>query len=231
MWQCEARLLYEANRRALGTKDMVTFFFFQFLSSLIVWFLAIKQNLSEPKLNLLFLLSGSRRIRKEGRVKRLLPTVPKWTNNEQESRPIYRSTICRLTTDISKGYFLTTDQVSTDHRPSVDQLLTDTSVKYRPTIGEVSVKYRWTKSYVGRDISRATIERASTVSRPSVDRLSTDYRPTSTAISTDYRPRYRPSVDRLSTAISTDRSVDTTYSKQDPNNIGLIVNIINRKVF
>ena len=27
MWQCEARLLYEANRRALGTKDMVTFFF------------------------------------------------------------------------------------------------------------------------------------------------------------------------------------------------------------
>ena len=27
MWQCEARLLYEANRRALGTKDMVTFLF------------------------------------------------------------------------------------------------------------------------------------------------------------------------------------------------------------
>ena len=31
MWQCEARLLYEANRRAVGTKDMVTVFFFQFL--------------------------------------------------------------------------------------------------------------------------------------------------------------------------------------------------------
>ena len=27
MWQCEARLLSEANRRALGTKDMITFFF------------------------------------------------------------------------------------------------------------------------------------------------------------------------------------------------------------
>ena len=32
---------------------------------------------------------------------------------------------------------------------------------------------------------------------------------------TDCQPRYRPSVDRLSTAISTDRSVDTTYSKKD----------------
>ena len=27
MWRCEVRLLYEANQRALGTKDMVTFFF------------------------------------------------------------------------------------------------------------------------------------------------------------------------------------------------------------
>ena len=38
-------------------------------------------------------------------------------------------------------------------------------------------------------------------------------------LSTNYRPLYRSSVDRLSTAISTamssDRSVDTTYSKQD----------------
>ena len=73
MWQCESRLLYEANRRALGTRDMVTFFFWQFLSSPIVWFSAVKQNLSEPKLNLLLLGSRSRRILKEGRVKRLLP--------------------------------------------------------------------------------------------------------------------------------------------------------------
>ena len=27
MWQCKARLRYEENRRALGTKDMITFFF------------------------------------------------------------------------------------------------------------------------------------------------------------------------------------------------------------
>ena len=72
MWQCEARLLYEANRRALGTGDMVTFFF-QFVSSPIVLYLAVKQNLAEPKLNLLLLWSRSRRILKEGQVKRLLP--------------------------------------------------------------------------------------------------------------------------------------------------------------
>ena len=63
---------YEVNRRALGTRDIVIFFF-QFVSSLIVWFLAVKQNLSEPKLNLLLLWPRSRRILKEGRVKWLLP--------------------------------------------------------------------------------------------------------------------------------------------------------------
>ena len=72
MWQCEAQLLYEANRRALETRDMVTFFC-QFVSSPIVWFLAVKQNLSESKLNLLLLWSRSRRILKEGREKGLLP--------------------------------------------------------------------------------------------------------------------------------------------------------------
>ena len=54
-------------------KDMVTVFFFQFVSSPIVLFLAVKQKLSQPKLNLLLLWSRSRRILKEGRVKRLLP--------------------------------------------------------------------------------------------------------------------------------------------------------------
>ena len=67
MWQCEARLFYEANRRGPGTRDMLTFFC-QFVSSPIA-----KQNLSEPKLNVLLLWSRSRRILKEGRVKRLLP--------------------------------------------------------------------------------------------------------------------------------------------------------------
>ena len=72
MWQCDTRLLYEVNRRALGTRDMVTLFF-QFVSSPIVWFLAVKQNLSEPKLNLLLLWSCSRRILKERWGKWLLP--------------------------------------------------------------------------------------------------------------------------------------------------------------
>ena len=111
----------------------------------------------------------------------------------------------RLSTDISNANLLTIDQVSTDHRPSVDQLLTDTSVKYRPTIGEMSAKYRWAKSYIGRDTSGTTIDRLSTVSRPSVDRLSSEC-----------RPLCRPSVVRLSTAISTNRSDDTTYSKHYP---------------
>ena len=63
MWQCEARLLYEGNRRALGTKDMITIFFsslYHLRSS--GWVLAVKQNLSQPKLNLLLLWSRSRRI-------------------------------------------------------------------------------------------------------------------------------------------------------------------------
>ena len=110
-------------------------------------------------------------------------------------------------------YLLTINQVLADHRPSVDQLLTDTSVKYRRTIGEV------------------THLELSTMSQPSVVRLSFKSWPTadwlSTAISTESRltidrllTECRPTIHRVSTAISTtistDRSVDTTYSKHDP---------------
>ena len=122
-------------------------------------------------------------------------------------------------------YLLTINQVLADHRPSVDQLLTDTSVKYRRTIGEVLVKYWWMKSYIGRDTS-GTINHVSTNVRlsfkswPTADWLST-------AISTESRltidrllTECRPTIHRVSTAISTtistDRSVDTTYSKHDP---------------
>ena len=100
--------------------------------------------------------------------------------------------------------------MSTDHRPNVDQLPTDTSVKYWPTIGEVSAKCRRSvgkvsaKSYIGRDTSGTIIDRVSTECRPTIDQLST-------AISTDCRPSVhrvstdcRPTVDRLSTAISTE---------------------------
>ena len=77
------------------------------------------------------------------------------------------------------------------------------NAKCRPTIDRVSINYwpihRWTKSYIGRDTSGKTIDRVSTKYRPTIDQLST-------AMSTDCRPsvnqvstEYRPTVDRLST--------------------------------
>ena len=88
----------------------------------------------------------------------------------------------------------------------IGKLLADTSVKYRssigqlsakcrPSVGQVSARYRWPESYIGRHTYR-----------PTIDWLSTDY---------------PPSVDRVSTATSTDIAVDiavdSTYSKHDPN--------------
>ena len=119
--------------------------------------------------------------------------------DRQKSRPIYRSTIGGLSTEISNGYLLTIDQVSTDHRPSVDQLLTDTSVKNRPTIGEVSAKSRrsvgevsvykklYRPRYIWNDY-RPTINRVSTECRPTIDGYID-------RVSTDYRPLYQP-IDR-----------------------------------
>ena len=84
--------------------------------------------------------------------------------------------------------------MSTDHRPSVDQLLTDTSVKYRPTIGEVSAKIRRSVGERKAISAETHLERLSTVSRPTIDHY----------------------IDRLSTATSTDISVNITHGKQDP---------------
>ena len=189
MWQCEARLLYEAKRRALGTRYMVIFFF-QFVSSPIVWFLAVKQNLSEPKLNLLLLCSRGRRILKEGRVKRLLPQS--WSGRIMNR----------------KG--------SSWHDRVLTQL--HTSVKYRRTIatkcrrkvGEVSVKYRWTKSYIGRDTSGTTIDRVSTECRPTIVGVSTDHRPTIDCYIDGVSTAYQPTIDRLSTECrpTIDRYID-----------------------
>ena len=125
------------------------------------------------------------------------------------------------------SYLLTIDQVSTDHRPSVDQLLTDTSVKYRRTIGEVSAKSRRSVGEVSVNEKLYRPRHIWKDYRPCLDRVSSDYCPSFDRLSTDYRQLYRPSLDRLSTdcrptigrvstAISTDRSVDTTYSKHDP---------------
>ena len=117
-------------------------------------------------------------------------------------------------------YLLTIDQASTDHRPSVDQLLTDTSMKYRRIIGEVSAKSRRSVGEVSVNEKLYRPRHIWNDYRPCLD----ECRPTTVRVSTDYRPLYRPSlgrlwtkcrpsVDRLSTAISTDRSVDTTYAK------------------
>ena len=78
-----------------------------------------------------------------------------------------------------------------------------------------------------RSIVYLTIDRLSTDYRLTIDQLSTDHRPTIDRPSTNYRPTIdrlstdrRPTIDRLSTAISTamstDISVNITHSKQDP---------------
>ena len=136
--------------------------------------------------------------------------------DRQKSGPIYRSTIGRLSTDISNSYLLTIDQVSTNywpiHRWSIDQL----SAKCRRKVSEVSVNE---KLYRPRHIWNDY--------RPCLDRVSTDYRPLYRPIVdwvlTECRPSIdrpstecRPTIDRVSTAISTDISVDITHSKQDP---------------
>ena len=88
-------------------------------------------------------------------------------------------------------------EISTDTRPIVFLTIDRLSTDCRPTIDRY-------------------IDRLSTNCRPSIDGLSTDYGPIVDRVSTDCRP----SIDRLSTAmstaISTDTSVDITHSKQDP---------------
>ena len=217
-WQCEARLLYKANRRALGTKDMVTFFF-QFVSSPIVWFLAVKQNLSQPKLNLLLLWSRSRRILKEGRVKRLLPQSRsgRIMNRKRQFMTCFKSE--EYTSFINRLWPASSCQVlvcakccrtSTECRPITDRYIGQVSTNYRQSVGKMSAKCRQSVSERKVISAETHLERLSTVSRPSVDPLSTDYRPlyrpTVDRVSTEYRPTvdrvstdYRPSVDRLST--------------------------------
>ena len=134
-----------------------------------------------------------------------------------------RPTIDRVSTNYWPIHRSSIGQLSTNYRRSMGEV----SAKCRRSVGEKSAKCRWSKSYIGRDTSGTTIDRVSTECRPTIDRLSsaisTDcralYRPTVDRVSTEYRP----TVDRLSTAISTaistDISVDSTHSKQDPKTI------------
>ena len=164
MWQCKARLRYEENRRALGTKDMITFFF-QFVSSPIVWVLAVKQNLSQPKLNLLLLWSRSRRILKEGRVKRLLPQSRsgRIMNRKGSSWHALRArnthlllTGFDLLHHAKFSFVLSVNRPSTECRPIYYWPI------HRSSIDQLSAKCRWTKSYIDRDTSGTTINRVST---------------------------------------------------------------------
>jgi len=109
------------------------------------------------------------------------------------------STKCRPTIDRVSTNYWPIGQVSTNYRWSVGEVL----VKCRRNVGEVSAKKsakcRWTKSYIGRDTSGTTIKRVSTECRPTINRLST-------AISTGCRlsvdrvsTEYRPTVNRVLT--------------------------------
>ena len=130
----------------------------------------------------------------------------------QESRTaiFWLSTKCRPTIDrVSTNYWPI-------HRSSIDQL----SAKCRRNVGEKSAKCRWTKCYISRDTSGTTIDRVSTECRATIDRLSTaistDCRPSIDRLSTDWRPTVDRESTAISTAMSTDISVDITHSKQDP---------------
>ena len=83
----------------------------------------------------------------------------------------------RLSTDISNGYLLTIDQVSTDHRPSVDQLLTDTVISAEIHLERLSTDYP------------PCFDRVSTDYRLSLDRLSTAIS-TNRSVDTTYSKRY-----------------------------------------
>ena len=115
-----------------------------------------------------------------------------------DSRPKYRTAIFWLSTKCRP----TITWPSTECWPITDWYIGQESTNYRRSVREKSAKCRW--SIGVRKAISAEIH---------LERLSTDYQPCLDRVSTDYRPLYRPSVDRLSTAISTDWSVDTTHSK------------------
>ena len=107
------------------------------------------------------------------------------------------------------------DRPSTERWPITDRYIGEVSTNYRRSVGEVSVNEKlYRPRHIWNDY-RPCLDRVSSDYRPSLDRLSTDYRPlyrpTIDRLSTEYRPSVewvltecRPSVDRLSTAISTD---------------------------
>ena len=169
MWQCEVRLLYDANQRALGTQDMVTLFF-QFASSPIVWFLAVEQNLSQPKLNRLLLWSRSRRILQEGRVKQLLPQS--WSgrimNRKRQFMTCFKSE--EYTSFINGLWPASSRQVlvCAKCKPTMDRVSTNYWPIHRSSIDQLSAKCRRSVSERKAISAETHLERLSTVSRPSL---------------------------------------------------------------
>ena len=111
---------------------------------------------------------------------------------------------------------LSVDRPSTECRPINDRLIGQVSTNYRPTIGEVSAKCRRSVGEVSVNEKLYRPRHIWNDYRPCLDRVSTDYRPLCRPTVDRVSTEYRPSVDRVSTAISTDISVDITHSKQDP---------------
>ena len=119
--------------------------------------------------------------------------------DRQKSRPIYRSTIGRLSTDISNSYLLTidhsVDRPSTECRPITDQYIGQVSTNYRRSFGKKSANEKlYRPRHIWNDY-RPCLDRVSTDYRPTVEWVSTECRPTINRVSTDYWP----SVDRLLT--------------------------------
>ena len=116
--------------------------------------------------------------------------------SRQKSRPIYRSTIGRLSTNISNGYLLTIDQVSTECWPITDRYVGQVSTNCRRSVGERKAISAETHLERLSTECRPTIDRyvdpLSTECRPTIDQVSTDYWPTVDRRSTDCRPLYRP---------------------------------------
>ena len=127
--------------------------------------------------------------------------------DRQKSRPIYQSTIGRLSTDISNSYLLTIDhsvnRPSTECRPITDRYIGQVSTNYRRSVGKCQQSVGERKAISAEThlerlltVSRPTIDRyinrLSTECRPSIDRVSTKCWPSVDRLSTDYRP----SVDR-----------------------------------
>ena len=132
----------------------------------------------------------------------------------------YQPTLDRYIERLSFDYRPSVNRPLTECRPISDRYIGKVLTNYRRSIGKKSAKCRWMKRYISRDTFGTTIDRVSTECRLTIVRLSTtistDYRPSVDRLSTECRPSIDQVSIAISTAISTDTSVDTTCSKQDP---------------